>query len=181
MDTRWWLVARLAKAIRQGAARRSRSALSNQRHLGLEFLEARLCLSDVVSPLASPTYAALEPTAGTARVASESESLAGVKISGDPGPYRVGDVVEFAALAAGGTGDCEYAFWLKPADGDRPPVRDWGPDPAWLWDTSGAAVGEYEIRVGARPAGDVEGQIADSLRVSVRENVDQLWTRVIEP
>jgi len=182
MDTRRWSVARLAKAIRQGAARRSRSALSNHRHLGLESLETRLCLSEVAGPLTTATYAGLETTAETARVSSQSESLAAVEISCDQSdPYRVGDVAELTALATGGTGDCEYAFWLRPVDGEWTLVRDWGPDPAWLWDTWDAAVGEYEIQVKARPMDDVEGQVVDSVGVSVRENADQLWARVIEP
>ena len=192
MGIRRWSVARLAKATRRGAAPRARTALSNRRHLGLELLEARLCLSDVVGLLASPpstapllvedlgSQAAGEPAFDNAPLPWRGESFAGVKITGDPGPYRVGDVVEFVALADGGTGDCEYDFWRRPVDGAWTRVRDWGPDPAWLWDTSGAVAGEYEIRVGARPAGAVDGQVLDSVRVSIRENADQLWSRVIE-
>jgi len=47
---------------------------------------------------------------------------------------------------------CEFKFWLK-TNGVWSVVRDYSPSNSWMWDTTGASEGTYEVRVYARPVG----------------------------
>lgn len=68
-------------------------------------------------------------------------------------PQTIGTLVTFAASATGGSGDYEYAFWLRNPSGKWSLPQGYSSLSNWRWDTTGIDLGEYYLQVWARSAG----------------------------
>jgi hypothetical protein len=87
----------------------------------------------------------------------QSPPVTGVSLTTDqhsPAQYSTLDVVQYTALATGGTGTYQYKFMVKDSsDNVWTTPQDWGDSPVFDW-TPGQ-VGSYTIQVRARNAGSV--------------------------
>jgi hypothetical protein len=71
-------------------------------------------------------------------------------------PATTGAAVTFAAAASGGSGNYEYMFLLRAPGGTLTPVRNYSTTATWIWNTSGLAVGTYQVVVRARNVGSTK-------------------------
>jgi hypothetical protein len=71
-------------------------------------------------------------------------------------PATIGASVTFNAAASGGSGNYQYKFLLRAPGGALNIVRDYSTTANWSWNTSGLAVGTYQVVVYARNVGSTK-------------------------
>jgi hypothetical protein len=97
-------------------------------------------------------------------------------------PYRTGDSIEIASIMSEGRLEYEYRFWLGKAGEPWRITRDFNREPRWIWNTDQLDPGTYSLYVDTRPLHPDAPLIAPrTISINVRDNIDQLWDRLITP
>ena len=105
-----------------------------------------------VGPVASYTFSDVVSDQ-TISAIFEVPPAAGATLAGSPASTQVvGNAVTFTAGGTGGAGTYEYLF-LVINNGAEIARRSYDASNTWTWDTTGAAVGAYTVRVCVRNAG----------------------------
>ena len=71
-------------------------------------------------------------------------------------PAKIGTMVTFNSVASGGSGKYQYRYYLRAPGGALNLVRDYSATASWSWNTSGLAVGTYQVVVYARNVGSTK-------------------------
>ena len=96
----------------------------------------------------SPPSNTASATTGTIPAAT------GVTLTPDlPSPQLPGTIVNFFAVATGGTGNYQYEFQRRVQGGTFAVVQPYSANPIYQWDTTGVAEAIYEVMVNARNVG----------------------------
>ncbi len=94
---------------------------------------------------------------------------------------RSGSVVVIQSQGQGGSGIYEYRIRVK-LDDRWQLMKDFDANSAWSWNTAGLAPGVYNVEIGARSLGSPSAPEAYKIiTITLRENVEQLWDRVLTP